>query len=100
MSHTLNAFVDQVECELAVKEFKHALTRMKINDVIEHRFSLSSFLGGNNLALDVSMFFNERELLLRVIRKLCTNQDGSRNRMVCKYFLKEDQSMIQTSERI
>ena len=83
LSHTLNGFVDQIEYSLNAKESKHVLSGRTHNDPIDHRFSASRCLGGNNLALCVHVFdCNERVLLLYLNKKSCTNQDGSRNRML------------------
>ena len=82
LSHTLNAYADQIENLLTTKGFKYVLTRRKNNKPIENRFSVIRHLGGNHLALDVSIFAcNERTLFLLRIRKLFTHQDGSHARI-------------------
>ena len=54
----------------------------------------------NHLALDVSTFLhNQHTLLLNAISELCTNVDGSHNKMLYKSFFSEVHSMMKILER-
>ena len=65
------------------------------NDPIELYFSLNRYLGGYDLALNISTSAcNKRTLLLNLVTKLCKNNDKSYNKILCKLFFNNTQKII------
>ena len=100
LAHTLRSFSDLIKRLLTKKNFKHVLTGKMNNDPIELRFSSNRYLAGHHQSLDICAFSNnERALLLQLISELCTNSNGSHNRIMHKLFFMNAHDMIAQPER-
>ena len=83
------------------KKLKHVLTGRIKNDPIESWFSLIRHLSGNHLVLDEPTFaYTEQILLLTLVSQLCTNVDGSHNKVLHTSFFDDVHSTIESTEKV